>query len=61
MLKRDTNRGCERKRRGAASLEYLLILALVVLPMALIILKLAVPMMVNYGARVLAWMEWPFP
>lgn len=49
-----------RGRRGAAAVEYVLILALVVLPLALL-LPTFVKMVTAYAARMLTIVKLPFP
>ena len=48
------------RRRGAIAMEYILILVLVVLPLALM-LPLFLSMIGRYGSRVLMPMPLPFP
>ena len=49
-----------QRRRGAIAMEYILILVLVVLPLALM-LPLFLSMIGRYGSRVLMPMPLPFP
>jgi hypothetical protein len=49
-----------RLARAAASIEYLMILAFVVLPIALM-MPLFLKMVSNYGNRMLTYVQLPFP
>jgi hypothetical protein len=52
--------GRPRLARAAASIEYVMILGLVVLPIALM-MPLFLKMVSNYGNRMLYFMRLPFP
>ncbi len=53
-------RPSNKLRRGASSTEYILVLALVVLPIGLL-LPLFLNMARIYGTRLVTWMGLPFP
>ena len=48
-----------RRRLGGSSVEYMLVLALVVIPIALLV-PLITHMVVVYGERIYAVVRWPF-
>ena len=48
-------------RRGATATEYLLIMAVIILPLALWVLPVSVKMVVLYGKRNVATSSLPFP
>ncbi|HVX84529.1 MAG TPA: hypothetical protein VH253_06905 [Phycisphaerae bacterium] len=48
-----------RRRLGGSSIEYMMILALVVIPLALLV-PLITRMVATYGERIFAVIRWPF-
>ncbi|HVS72973.1 MAG TPA: hypothetical protein VHQ47_17085 [Phycisphaerae bacterium] len=48
-----------RRRLGGSSIEYMMVLALVVIPLALLV-PLITRMVATYGERIFAVIRWPF-
>jgi hypothetical protein len=54
------NRPSLRARLGASSTEYVLVLAVVVLPIALFVIPIATRMITTYAGRLFAMIRMPF-
>ena len=60
MRTRDTNTLARRRRLGGSSVEYLLILAVIVIPLAIVIFPMGMKMIVTYTNRVAQAIRLPF-